>query len=73
MADDEIRRILNDRDIEILRKRSLCAIKDMDDGKNMRFEFRQVYHQMGLDRYNLLFALRVVIQDHLLPQELIQI
>jgi hypothetical protein len=60
MADDEIRRILNDRDIEILRKRFMCALKERDGGKNMRFEFQQVYGQMRFG-YDPPLALRVVI------------
>ena len=67
-TDDEIRKILNGRDIEIL-----CALNDMDGGGNRHFDFLQVYEQMGLGAFNLPLAMRVVIQDHLLPQKLIQI
>jgi hypothetical protein len=38
-ADYEIRKILNDTDIERLRKRFLCFLKDMDNGVNRYFEF----------------------------------
>lgn len=38
-TDDEIRKILNDTDIERLRKRFLCSLKDMDNGANRYFEF----------------------------------
>ena len=51
----------------------MCALKDMDGGKNSRFGFQQVYDQMGLGGYDVPLAMRVVIQDYLLPPELIQI
>ncbi len=38
-TDDEIRKILNDKDIERLRKRFLCSLKDMDNGANRYYEF----------------------------------
>jgi hypothetical protein len=72
-TDEEIRKVLNDRDIEILRKRFLCSLKDMDGGGNRYFNFTQVYEQMGLGAFNLPLAMRIVIQDYLLPQEPIQI
>jgi hypothetical protein len=72
-TDDEIRKILGGRDIEILRKRFLCALNDMDGGGNRHFDFPQVYEQMGLGAFNLPLAMRVVIQDHLLSQKLIQV
>ena len=72
-ADDQIRKILNGTDIEILRKRFLCGLNDMDGGGNRHFDFPQVYEQVGLGAFNLPLAMRVVIQDHLLPQKLIQI
>jgi hypothetical protein len=72
-TDDEIRMILNSRDIEILRERFLCAINDMDGGENRHFDIPQVYEQMGLSAFKLPLALSVVIQDQLLPRKLIQI
>jgi hypothetical protein len=36
-TDDEIRKILGGRDIEILRKRFLCALNDMDGGGGLVF------------------------------------
>jgi|GEM_PF-5147199 len=72
-TDGEIRRALNERDIELLRKRFLCTLSDMDSGRNMRFRFAQVYEQMGLGAFNLPLAMRVVIQDNLLSQGLIRI
>ncbi len=72
-TDDEIGKILNGRDIEILRKRFLCALNDIDGGGNRHFDFLQVFEQMGLGAFNLPLAMRVVIQDHLLPQNLIQV
>ncbi|MFL6472992.1 MAG: hypothetical protein ACJ704_09900 [Nitrososphaeraceae archaeon] len=71
--DDEIRKILNDEDIERLRKRFLCSLKDMDNNANNSYDFDQVYDRMGLGGYTLPLAMRIVIQDYLLPQGLIQI
>ena len=45
----------------------------MDGGVNRHFDFSQVYERRGLGAFNLPLAMRVVIQDHLLPQKLIQI
>ena len=50
-TDDEIRKILNGDDIERLRKRFLCALKDMEGGGNRYFKFPQVYERMGLGGY----------------------
>ena len=72
-TDDEIRMVLSARDIEILRERFLCALSDMDGGGNQHSDFPQVYEQMGLTAFRLPLGVRVVIQDHLLPQKLIQI
>jgi hypothetical protein len=72
-TDDEIRKILNDDDIERLRKRFLCSLKDLDNNANNSYDFNQVYDMMGLGGYNLPLAMRIVIQDYLLPQELIRI
>ena len=73
-ADDEIRRILNDEDIERLRKRFLCALKDMDNNNtNSSYDFDQVYDRMGLGGYDLPLAMGRVIEDYLLSQGLIQI
>jgi hypothetical protein len=47
-TDEEIRKILNDTDIERLTKRFLCSLKDMDNGANKYFELNQIYEQMGL-------------------------
>jgi hypothetical protein len=41
-TDDEIRMILNGRDIEILRERFLCALNDMDGVENRHFDFPQL-------------------------------
>jgi len=57
-TDDEIRKILGGRDIEIL-----CALNDMDGGGNRHFDFLQVYEQMGLGAFNL----PLERQDRLLP------
>jgi hypothetical protein len=70
-SDSEIRKILNDDDIERLRKRFLCSIKDMDNDPNNSYEYKQVYDRMGLGRYNLPLA-SIVIRDYLLPQQLIE-
>jgi hypothetical protein len=72
-TDDEIRMVLSGRDIEMLRERFLCALSDMDAGGNRHFDFPQVYEQMGLSALRLPLGMRVVIQDELLPQKLIQI
>ncbi|HEY7570722.1 MAG TPA: hypothetical protein VH796_05070 [Nitrososphaeraceae archaeon] len=42
-SDSEIRKILIDDDIERLRKRFLCSIKDMDNDANYSYEYNQVY------------------------------
>jgi hypothetical protein len=72
-TDDEIRSILNDTDTDRLRKLFLCALKDMNGTEDHYVNFSQVYEQMGFRGYNLPFAMRVVIQDILLPQAVIQI
>jgi predicted methyltransferase len=72
-TDEEIRKILNDTDIDRLRKRFLCFLKDMDNGANNHYEFNQIYEQMGLSGYNLPLAMRIVIQNFLLSQELVEI
>jgi hypothetical protein len=69
--DDEIHKILNDDDIERLRKRFLCSLKDMDNDANNSYEYNQVYDRMGLGGYNLPLA-SIVIRDYLLPQQLIE-
>jgi hypothetical protein len=69
-SDDEIRRILNDVDIDRLRRRFLCCLKDMDNDANKNFEFHQIYEEMELGGYNLPLAIRIVIKDFLLPQNL---
>ena len=71
-SDDEIRKILNYDDIERLRKRFLCSLKDMDNNANNSYEYNQVYDRMGLGGYDLPLAMRIVIQDYLLPQQLIE-
>lgn len=70
---DEIRTTLNDRDIELLWKRFLCALNDMDSGENPYFNFIRVYEQMGIRGYVLPLSMLVVVQDKLLPQKLILI
>lgn len=72
-TDDQIRKILNEEDIERLRNRFLCTLKDMDGGGNRFFNFAQVYEQMGLGGYNLPLAMRVVIPDYLLSKQLVQV
>jgi hypothetical protein len=72
-TDDEIRRILNDKDVEIIRNRFLCALKDLDENRNRSVEFSRVYEKMGLKAYNLPLAMSTIIQDYLLPQNLIEI
>ena len=69
-TEDEIRLILNGRDIEIFMERFLCALNDIDGGGNRHFDFAQVYEHMG---FKLPSAMDLVIQDQLLPQKLIQI
>ena len=70
---DEIRMTLNGRDIEIFIERFLCTLNDMDGGENRHLDFPQVYEQMGLSALKLPPAMRLVIQDQLLPRRLIQI
>jgi hypothetical protein len=70
-SDEEISKVLNDTDIEILRKRFLCSLKDIDNNVNNSYDFNQVYYAMGLGGYNLPLAMCVVIREYLLPQDLI--
>ncbi|HET7391154.1 MAG TPA: hypothetical protein VFJ51_10055 [Nitrososphaeraceae archaeon] len=70
---DEIRMTLNGRDIEIFIERFLGALNDIDGGGDQHLDFPQVYEQMGLSALKLPPAMRLVIQDQLLPRRLIQI
>ena len=72
-TDEDIRKELNDKDIERLTRRFLCALKDMDGRENRFFNFRQVYEETGIRGYDLPLSMLVVVQDKLLPQKLIQI
>jgi hypothetical protein len=70
---DEIRMTLNGRDVGIFIESFLCTLNDIDGGGNRHLDFPQVYEQMGLSALKLPLAMRLVIQDQLLPRRLIQI
>jgi hypothetical protein len=47
-TDDQIRKILNEEDIERLRNRFLCTLKDMDGGGNRFFNFAKFMNKWDL-------------------------
>ena len=72
VTDDELRRLLNENEIELLRNTFLRTLKDMQANEES-IAFSAVFEKMGLGVYNLPVAMRIIIQDNLLPQGLIEV
>jgi hypothetical protein len=72
-SDEQLRRFLNERDIQLLKDEFLCALNDMQHIDSENFRFTEVYDRMGLGTYYLPLAMRVIIEEHLLHQQLIEI
>ena|SRR2546425_9968233 len=53
----DIRKELNDKDIDRLTRRFLCALKDMDGKENRYFNFRQVYEETARSQSLWLFKI----------------
>jgi hypothetical protein len=71
-SSEQLRKILNNQDIELLTERFLSTLKDLQSGSDP-VELSRVYEKMGLGAYNLPIAMQFIIQEYLIPRRAVKV
>lgn len=72
MSSDDVRRILNERDIAILCKSCLTTLSRYGTS-DKALPISKLYGMMGLNAFNLEIAMPVIFEDYLTPNKLVMI
>jgi hypothetical protein len=68
----ELRKVLNQRDIDLLTERFLSTLKNLQLGSNP-VELSRVYEKMELGAYNLPIAMQFILQEYLIPRQAVEV
>jgi hypothetical protein len=71
VAEDTVRKYLNERDIAILCKSCLTTLSEHSGPEPL--EISKLYDLMGLTAFNLELVMPVILEDYLLPHKLVKI